>query len=132
MISNDALKSDFRYVIKQKGGMLAKGRLLGIQFIELFRDGLYFELSEHAHKLAMKLKAAFIEMSLPFLIESPTNQQFPILPDSALEELKKDYAYSYIQRVDESHSCVRFCTGWATLEENVDKLIADMKAILAK
>ena len=132
VISNDVLKPDFRYVIKQKGGMLAKGRLLGVQFIELFRDGLYFELSAHAHKLAMKLKAAFIEMGLPFLIESPTNQQFPILPDSALEELKKDYAYSYIQRVDENHSCVRFCTGWATLEENVDKLIADMKAILAK
>ena len=132
VISNDVLKPDFRYVIKQKGGMLAKGRLLGVQFIELFRDGLYFELSAHAHKLAMKLKTAFIEMGLPFLIESPTNQQFPILPDSALEELKKDYAYSYIQRVDENHSCVRFCTGWATLEENVDKLIADMKAILAK
>ncbi len=132
VISNEALKPDFRYVIKQKGGMLAKGRLLGVQFIELFKDGLYFELSAHAHKLAMKLKAAFIEMGLPFLIESPTNQQFPILPDSALEELKKDYAYSYIQRVDESHSCVRFCTGWATLEENVDRLIADMKAILAK
>ena len=130
VLVNDALKEDFRYILKQKGGMLAKGRLLGIQFIELFKDDLYFELSAHAHKLAMKLKAAFVELGVPFLIESPTNQQFPILPDAALEELKKDYSYSYIQRVDEQRSCVRFCTGWGTLEENVDRLIGDLKRVL--
>lgn len=130
LMMNPALKQDFRYILKQKGGMLAKGRLLGIQFIELFRDGLYFELSAHAHGLAMKLRNALRGMQLPFFIESPTNQQFPILPDAVLAALSQKYSYSYMHRVDGEHSCVRFCTSWATTEENVDALIADLKRLL--
>lgn len=130
VIRNDALQEDFRYIIKQKGGMLAKGRLLGLQFIELFSNDLYMEASRHAHRLAMKLKAALKGMGVEFLIESPTNQQFPILPDAALEALNETYAYSYSQRVDERRSCVRFCTSWATREEDVDRLIADLHKLL--
>lgn len=130
VILNDELKKDFRYVIKQKGGMLAKGRLLGLQFNELLKDGLYFELSEYAVGLAMKLKKALTEMGVPFQADSPSNQQFPILPDEVLKELDKKYSYSYIQRMDETHSAVRFCTSWATREEHVDQLIEDIRALV--
>lgn len=129
VICRDELKKDFRYLIKQKGGMLAKGRLLGIQFIELFRDNLYMELSEHAIEMAMKLKKAFAEKGYPFLMDSPTNQQFPILPDAHLAELKKKYSYSYQQRMDANHSAVRFCTSWTTMPEHIDQLIADIQAL---
>lgn len=130
IIKNDALKKDFRYIIKQKGGMLAKGRLLGVQFEEMFRDGLYFELSDHAIKMAMKLKKGIVEAGFDFMIDSPTNQQFPILPDTFLDKLKRKYSYSYQCRIDATHSAVRFCTSWATLEENVEALIADLKALV--
>ena len=130
VILNDALKKDFRYVIKQKGGMLAKGRLLGLQFTELLKDGLYFELSRHAYELAMKLKKALMDAGVPFLVDSPTNQQFPILEDRVLKALDAKYSYCYQQRMDETHSAVRFCTGWATKAEHVDAVIADILALL--
>jgi len=129
VIANEALKEDFRYLIKQKGGMLAKGRLLGIQFSTLFEDDLYFKMSKHADKMAMLIKKALTEKGYPFLIESSTNQQFPIMPDAVLEKLSKNYVYSYWQRVDKTHSAVRFCTSWATKEENVVKLIEDIKIL---
>ena len=130
VILNDELKKDFRYVIKQKGGMLAKGRLLGLQFEELLRDGLYFDLSAHAVRLAMKLKAALQDMGCKFLVDSPSNQQFVILPDAVLAKLGEKYSYSYQQRMDESNSAVRLCTSWATREDHVDQLIADIRALL--
>jgi len=129
VITRDALKEDFRYIIKQKGAMFAKGRLLGLQFTELFKDDLYMEMSHHAIDLAMKLKQAFTDKGYGFLMESPTNQQFPILPDAHLAVLKQKYSYSYMQRVDAEHSAVRFCTSWATMPENVDALIADIQAL---
>lgn len=123
VISNDELKPDFRYNIKLHGGMLAKGRLLGIQFETLFEDGLYFEIAGHAARLAEKLRDAFARYDVPFLVDSPTNQQFPILPDELLDVLSRDFAYEYQERIDETHSAVRFCTSWATKEENVEDLI---------
>lgn len=130
VIRNEALKRNFRYMIKQKGGMLAKGRLLGVQFQEMLRDGLYDELSEHAIQLAMKLKAALTELNVPFLVDSPTNQQFPILPDVVLSMLRQKYSYATIERVDTKHTAVRFCTSWATREEDVDALITDLNRLL--
>ena len=130
VILNDELKRDFRYVIKQKGGMLAKGWLLGVQFDELFRDDLYFELSRHAVGLAMKLRRALAEMGVGFLVDSPTNQQFPILPDAAIEELGAKFSYSYQQRMDETHSAVRLCTSWATRAEDLNALIAELRRLL--
>ena len=130
VIVNDALKPDFRYVIKQNGGMLAKGWLLGIQFSELFRDGLYFELSDHAQALAMRLKAALTEWNVPFLVDSPTNQQFPVLPDAVLDALAEKYSFSEQQRVDATHRAVRFCTSWATQQAQLDALISDLRALL--
>ena len=129
VVSNPARFPAFRYMIKQNGGMLAKGRLLGVQFEEALRDGLYFELSAHAIGLAMRLRDGIRAAGYPFLVESPTNQQFPILPDAALEVLKRKYAFATIQRVDEAHTAVRFCTSWATQPEAVEALIADLKAL---
>ena len=124
VITNDKLKRDFRYNIKQGGGMLAKGRLLGIQFETLFCDNLYFEIARHADVQAMRIKRALQQKDYPFLIESPTNQQFPILPNDIIEELSKEFLFSTWEKVDDDHTCIRICTSWATKPENVDKLIS--------
>jgi threonine aldolase len=124
VIVNEALKRDFRYFIKQNGGMLAKGRLLGIQFQTLFEDGLYFELSRHAVSLALRIRDAFAEKGYGFLVESPSNQQFPILPNDVMERLSKDFMFSVWKKVDASHTAVRFCTSWATSEDAVSSLIS--------
>lgn len=121
---NDALKKDFRYNIKQNGGMLAKGRLLGIQFLTLFEDGLYFELSQHAVSLAMKIRDAFRAKGFAFMVDSPTNQQFPILDNETMERLSNDFRFSVWQKMDAGHTAVRFCTSWATRPEAVDALIS--------
>ena len=126
VIVNDALKKDFRYNIKQNGGMLAKGRLLGIQFQTLFEDGLYFELSRHAVAQAMRIRDAFRAKGYSFLVDSPTNQQFPILHNDMLESLSGKFKFSIWQKVDEEHTAVRFCTSWATTAEAVDALIASI------
>lgn len=124
VIANDVLKKDFRYNIKQNGGMLAKGRLLGIQFLTLFEDGLYFELSHHAVAQAMRIRDAFRSEGFDFLVDSPTNQQFPILDNATLERLSKEFRFSLWQRLDVNRTAVRFCTSWATTKEAVDALIA--------
>ncbi|WP_278549624.1 threonine aldolase family protein [Cloacibacillus evryensis] len=126
VITDAALKRDFRYIMKQRGAMLAKGRLLGIQFEALFEDGLYFEISRHATELAMKLRAACTAKGYPFLVDSMTNQQFPILPNSLIERLKVKFAFSLWQPTDAAHTAVRFCTSWATKEEHLDELIAEL------
>lgn len=131
VITNDELKVDFRYNIKQRGGMLAKGRLLGLQFLTLFEENRYFEISAHAARLAEKLRDKLTKMEIAFYIDSPTNQQFPILPDDVLEKLKENYTFAYQARVDQNHSAVRFCTCWATKEENVDALLSDIRKLLA-
>lgn len=130
VITEEKLKQDFRYNIKQRGGMLAKGRLLGIQFLTLFEENRYQEISAHAARLADKLKDELIKIGIRFYIDSPTNQQFPILPDAALLKLSETYTWAYQARVDETHSAVRFCTCWATKEEHVDALLADIRRLL--
>lgn len=124
VIVNDSLKKDFRYFIKQNGGMLAKGRLLGIQFLTLFEDGLYFQLSEHAVAQAMRIRDAFESKGFGFLVQSPSNQQFPILDNETMKRLSSDFLFSFWQKVDDDHTAVRFCTSWATKPEAVDALIA--------
>lgn len=132
VITKEEIKKDFRYQIKRHGGMLAKGRLLGIQFETLFdpelaKGCLYFQISAHAARLAEKLRAAWKTLGYDVLIDSPTNQQFPILPDELIQKLKETYAFEYMKRIDEMHSAVRFCTCWATRESAVDALISDLK-----
>ena len=130
VISDPALNQSFRYLIKQMGGMLAKGRLLGVQFEAMLEDGLYMELSRHAIAQAARLRGAFEGMGVPFLIDSPTNQLFPILPNAVLERLKQTYSYATIQAADADHTAVRFCTSWATRPEAVDRLIDDLKRMI--
>ncbi len=129
VITADGLKPDFRYNIKQRGGMLAKGRLLGIQFETLFEDGLYQELGRYADRLAQKIAAAFQAAGCPLLMESRTNQLFPILSKEQQAALGKKYVYSYWEPVDAGHDAVRFCTSWATPQEAVDELIRDIGAL---
>ena len=131
VFSNAALGHDFRYMIKRHGGMLAKGRLLGIQFETLFEDGLYDEISARAVKLALKLKAAFIDCGLQLYADSPTNQQFPILTQAQFDALKKDYGFAKWADVGPGRFAVRFSTSWATTEENVNRLIGDIRALTA-
>lgn len=124
VISRDELKEDFRYLIKQKGGMLAKGRLLGVQFDALFTDDLYLEISSHATVLAEKLRTTFVKKGYELVAPNHTNQIFVIMPDAHLDALREHFGFSYDHRVDAEHSVVRFCTSWATEERNVDALIA--------
>lgn len=130
VIRNDELKKDFRFMLKQRGGMLAKGRLLGIQFETLFENNLYFDICKHAITQAMRIKKVFTDKNIPFVIESPTNQQFPILEDSLIKKIGEKYGYEEDQRIDETHSSIRFCTSWATRTENVDVLIKDLESWL--
>ena len=132
VITNPALKEDFRYLIKQRGGMLAKGRLLGIQFDTLMTDNLYFDISAHAIAMAEKLKSTFEILGVPFLVPVQSNQLFPILPDEVLEKLAKEYVFSEQCRVDEGHRAVRFCTCWATKEENVRALCRELQKLIGR
>lgn len=126
VITNPALTKDFRYMIKQRGGMLAKGRLLGLQFSTLLEDGLYEEIAGKAVKQAMRLKEAFVEKGYPLLYDSYTNQQFPIMQNSQLEQLQEKYSFELWTAMDEEYSAVRFCTSWATKDEDVEALIQDL------
>lgn len=127
VICRDALKDDFRYHIKQKGGLLAKGRLLGIQFLELFRDNLFFDLAMHANKMAGMLRYEFGKANFTFLTHSPSNQIFPILPNSLIAELQSKYSFHIWGKVDADHSAIRLVTSWATKEEEVLAFIEDLK-----
>jgi threonine aldolase len=129
VITNEALKKDFRYSIKQHGGMLAKGRLLGIQFATLFTDNLYMNISRHAIDEALRIKAALQAKGIPFLIDSSTNQQFPIFSNEQLASLSTEYLFSIWQVVDKQHTAVRICTSWATQTKNVDQLIAAIEQL---
>jgi threonine aldolase len=131
VLTNPALQRDFRYILKQRGGMLAKGWLLGLQFDVLFRDGTYLRIARHAVEQAMRIRAAFEAHGCKFLMESATNQQFPILPDDKLAKLSESFASSLWCKMDAETSAVRFCTSWATRPEDVDALIAAIDAVFA-
>ena len=123
VLPDPALIPDIRPLIKQRGGLLAKGRLLGIQFDVLFTDGLYFKLGKHAMDLARTLREGFAAKGYSFMCDSPTNQQFPILSYEQIERLSKDFSFDDYGPADAHHRYVRFCTSWATTEENVRKLL---------
>lgn len=128
-ITNENLKKEFRYLIKQKGALLAKGWTMGIMFLVLFDNDLYFTISRHAVRMAMMIKEAFKSKGVPFYCDSPTNQQFPILDDFQYSRLKEKYLFSYIARTDDNRHVVRFCTSWATKPENVQVLIEDIQKL---
>ena len=128
VIVNEKYKEDFRYIEKQKGAMLAKGRLLGLQFDTLFTDGLYFKVSAHAMKLADRIRTALKEKGIRVYYNSPTNQLFPMLTDEQMNKLKNDFSFCYWCKNSDLH-VVRFCTSWATQEGDVDTLIDAINAL---
>ncbi len=113
----------FLTTVKQHGALLAKGRLLGLQFDTLFTGGLYFEVSRHAIAMAQRLKEGFQKRGYTFYLESPTNQQFVVLENQEMERLKKKVRFGFWEKLDESHTVVRFATSWATKPEDVDTLM---------
>lgn len=132
VIRRESMKNDFRYYIKQGGGMLAKGRLLGIQFDALLRDGIYFEIARKADLLAMRIRDAFKAAGCEFLIDSPTNQQFPIITEEMGEKLTAaGIGFELWQKMGDGKIAVRFCTSWATRDEQVDALITVLAKIQA-
>ena len=123
VITNEKYKKDFRYSIKQHGGMLAKGRILGIQFEELFTDNRYFTISKHAIEMADRLRDGLKEKGYSFAYPAETNQLFPILTKDKIKELSENFAFEEWGPYDESHTTVRFVTSFMTKKENVEKLI---------
>ena len=110
--------------VKQRGALLAKGRLTGVQFDALFTDGLYLKIGKNAIDTAEELKRILREKGYEFFIDSPTNQIFVVLEDSQMEKLKEDVVFSFWEKKDDTRTVVRFATSWATKMEDVKKLAA--------
>ncbi|MEG2799696.1 MAG: low specificity L-threonine aldolase [Erysipelotrichaceae bacterium] len=132
VITNNKLKKDFRYHIKQRGGMLAKGRLLGIQFATLLKDDTFYELAKHANACAQKMQSGLKDMGVSFFVETTTNQIFPILKIETIRELVKKYQFQDWKKMDDTHYAMRFVTSWATPMSVVDEFLLDCKEILKK
>lgn len=126
VLTHPALKEHFRAYMKQNGALLAKGWLLGLQFYTLFKDGLYFEIGKDAVTYATEIKAAFTAKGIPLYIDSPTNQQFFVMENTLLARLAAKYTFEDNGKVDQTHTCVRFCTSWSTTRAEVDALCSDI------
>lgn len=131
VFTDSALAEDFEFSLKQKGAMLAKGRLLAIQFLELFKDDLYFELAAHANQMAMKIADVIRKKGFNFLTEPASNQIFPILPNAVIRELEKKYLFYVWKKMDEDHSAVRLITSWSSTEPEVEAFIDDFMKLTA-
>lgn len=123
VICNEALKPDFRFMIKQRGAMMAKGWLLGIQFEELFQNNLFYDTATHANQMAAQLKNALEAKGYSFASDSHTNQLFPILPDTLVEKLAREFTFNTDRRYDDSHTIIRLVTSWATTQQGIDEFI---------
>lgn len=123
VFTKNNMPAHFLTIVKQHGALLAKRWILGLQFDTLFTDGMYYEISRHAIEMAELLKKGFEEKGYPFFIKSPTNQQFIILENQQMEKLKKEVTYSQWEKIDKTHTVVRFATSWATTEEDIEKLL---------
>lgn len=130
VIVNHSLKADFGYIAKQHGGMLAKGWILGLQFEVLMQGDLYLRNARHANKLALRLRDGIRAMGIPFSIESPSNQQFPIMPNDVLEKLKTDFSWEVISVPDKDNTEIRLVTSWATPPEAVDAFLDALRNAL--
>lgn len=123
VFTHNNMPGHFNTIVKQHGAMLAKGRLLGVQFDTLFTDDLYFKISAHGIAMAEKLKKGFQERNYPFYLDSPTNQQFILLTCAQIERLKDKVGFDLWEWTDAEHRAVRFATSWATKEEDIDLLM---------
>ncbi len=132
VITNPALMPAFRRCMKQQGAMLAKGRLLGVQYCAALENGLYEDLGQRSVSAAGKLCAGLQALGIPQLIDSPSNQLFPILPNPVIRQLQEQVAFELWSPVDEEHSCIRFVTAWHTTEAEIDSLLAILRRLLGK
>ncbi|VFA40808.1 threonine aldolase family protein [Chryseobacterium indologenes] len=123
VINNQALQEDFAFNIKQKGALLAKGRLLGVQFMELMKDDLYFDLAKHANRQAMKIKNAMVKKGVRFLSDTYTNQIFPIINNKVIKILSEYFEFFVWTKIDEESSAIRLITSWSTGDEAVNRFI---------
>ena len=130
VIVNDALKPGFRRAMKRNGAMLAKGRLLGVQFAAAMEHDLWLELGRHADAQAQRIAAALSDRGIAMYVPSPTNQIFPILSDAQIARLQEQVAFNTTARVDAAHQTVRFVTSWATTDAQVDALLAVLAQVL--
>jgi len=128
VICHPDLKPNFRYLIKQHCAMLAKGRIIGVQFDRLFQDDLYLKNARNANMMAQKIKKVLLENGYRMFIDSPTNQIFPILEDTLIEELRKDYEFLTWLKYDETHTVIRLVCSWATKEEAVQEFCQKIEA----
>lgn len=112
----------FFNIVKQHGALMAKGRVVGLQFETLFTDNLYFDISKHAIDMTMQVKQIFKEAGYQFLVDSPTNQQFVILPNEELPRLSQNILFETWGKVDPTHTACRFVTSWATTKEEIEEL----------
>ena len=129
VIRHESLRADFRYLIKQRGGLLAKGRVLGIQFETLFRDNLYFDLARHGNEMARRLAGGLREAGCSFLIDSPTNQIFPVMADPVIEKLSGRIGFYVWAKAGENRSAIRLVTSWATPPEAVEAFLEAYREI---
>ena len=120
------LVKQFDTIVKQRGVLLAKGRLLGIQFDTLFTDDLYVRIARHAIDMADRIVSALCARGYKFLIGPETNQLFVIMDNKRLEELSKTIGVEVWEKVDEDHTAVRIATSWATREEDVKVLVSQL------
>ena len=117
----------FRWHMKQRGAVLAKGRLLGVQFKAMLEDGLYLDMGRHANEMAFRLRDGMAALGYTFPVPSPTNQQFPVLPNTVAKQLEEmGYAFEAQEDVDDDHTLVRFVTSWATPAEAVEQFLKDL------
>ena len=123
----NAPNDHFRWHMKQRGAILAKGRLLGIQFQALLEDGLYFDMARHANEMAFRLRDGMAALGYSFPVPTPSNQQFPVLPNTVIHQLQEmGYEFEIDHPVDDDHTCVRLVTSWATPESAVEDFLADL------
>ena len=132
VITHPDLKPDFRFLIKQHGGMLAKGWLLGIQFEALFQDNLFFDMAEHANEMADQLRKGIADCGYEFFWNSTTNQLFPIFPNNVIDSLSEDFLFSPQTVIDADNTCVRLVTSWATTQDGVNAFLHALKKISGK
>lgn len=130
VIPNPSIAEDFRYLMKQRGGMMAKGWLLGTQFETLLTDDLYFQISAHANAMADKIRMTLHGLGYPLYLPGSTNQIFVTLPDAVLEELAKNFVFAVWEKPDPLHTTIRFCTSWATTGADTDALCAALERTL--
>lgn len=129
IITHSALKPDFRFLIKQHGGMLAKGWLLGIQFEALFEEHLFYDMAEHSNDMAQQLRKGIADCGYPFQWNSTTNQLFPIFPNEVIDALEQDFLFSKQLVIDDTHTCIRLVTSWATTQEGVNAFLNALKTV---